>query len=570
MHIAPPRKLLKNDVGTYSLQAVKNSEFNFLLDDGESAALLRSIDWSKHSLGTPDQWSTTLKTTLGIIFASRHPMFLWWGPELIQFYNDAYVPSFGKGKHPLAMGQKGKDCWPEIWPIISPQIEDVLKKGKASWNVDQLVPIFRNGKIEDVYWTYGYSPVVDERGEIAGVLVVCTETTQQVLATRELRRSEEELRSARQEVENFLLQAPIGITILSGPEHVFTFVNPKYMSLIFGGRPATDLLGKSVREALPELAGQGFLEILAGVYQTGTSYTGAKQRISLFQGNGVEKEMYVNFTYQAKRDKNGKIDGILAVIYEVTDAVNEQKEIELLANNLRSAIVSRDTFLGIASHELNTPLTSLKLQTQMGKRMLSKHDSGNLPPEKVAKLLDNTLLQAERLGRLVDDMLDVSRISSGKLTMNLSKTNLSSLTQDILERFTPQFEQVGCELNAEISPDLQISADASRIEQVLTNLITNVIKYAPGKPVHATLERVGNMGKISFQDHGRGIPSHHQERIFGRFERAATDEEASGLGLGLYICKQIVQQHGGRIYVESNPGEGSKFSVELPLRTVEN
>jgi len=129
-------------------------------------------------------------------------MFLWWGPELIQFYNDAYLPSFGRGKHPAAMGQRGADCWQEIWPIIHPQIVDVLEQGKASWNENQLVPIQRNGRIEEVYWTYGYSPVFDESDQIRGVLVVCTETTAGVLAVRRLGFIRA-LASALNDAENF-------------------------------------------------------------------------------------------------------------------------------------------------------------------------------------------------------------------------------------------------------------------------------------------------------------------------------------------------------------------------------
>jgi signal transduction histidine kinase/ActR/RegA family two-component response regulator len=158
----------------------------FLQGGGVCGALVRSIDWSQTTLGPPAQWPSTLKTTVATMLHSRHPMFLWWGDELIQFYNDGYLPSFGQGKHPAAMGQRGADCWAEIWPLIWPQIDDVMRRCKASWNEDQLVPIFRNGKIEDVYWTYGYSPVIDESGSVAGTLVVCTETTPRVLAERRL------------------------------------------------------------------------------------------------------------------------------------------------------------------------------------------------------------------------------------------------------------------------------------------------------------------------------------------------------------------------------------------------
>ncbi|HKO53547.1 MAG TPA: ATP-binding protein [Polyangiaceae bacterium] len=151
---------------------------------GEAGELIRSLDWASSPLGAIETWPIGLRTALGIVLNSRFPMFLWWGPELIQFYNDAYRPSFGEGKHPRAMGQSGRDCWGEIWPIIWPQIDDVLTHGKASWNEDQLVPILRNGRLEEVYWTYGYSPAFDDQDAIAGVLVVCTETTARVIAAR--------------------------------------------------------------------------------------------------------------------------------------------------------------------------------------------------------------------------------------------------------------------------------------------------------------------------------------------------------------------------------------------------
>ncbi|RKG87196.1 sensor histidine kinase [Corallococcus terminator] len=653
---------------------------------GEMASRMRAKDWAATPLGPVDGWPISLRTLVRTMLHSRHPMFLWWGPQLIQFYNDAYVPSFGRGKHPAALGQYGRECWPEIWPIIGPQIDDVMREGKASWNEDQLVPIFRNGAIEEVYWTYGYSPVFDDAGAIGGTLVVCTETTARVVSERALRQSEEHLRRvveasgagtweldtasgqmkadarmaalfglpdpsgfslqqtmervhpddrerlhgaitsalagetygrylmehrvldatggaprwveargqvsfdaagkatrfigtsldisdrkraeeegrrARQELLSFLTQAPLGIALLSGPRHVYTFVNAPFMDMLFSGRPATHLLNRSVREALPELEGQGFHEILDGVYQTGNSFHGAKHRASIIQADGLEREMFVNFTYQAKRDPAGKIDGILAVIYEVTDQVNAQREIEQLAENLRAAIVSRDTFLGVASHELNTPLTTLKLQTQMSRRVFAKQGLPAFSPTRFEKLLDTTLLQVERLARLVNDMLDVSRISSGKLTVLPEETNLSALVEDVLERFAPQFEAAGCQLETDIEDAVIAPLDTLRIEQVLTNFIINAIKYAPGRPVRAKVERLGRRAKVSLRDEGPGIPREHQERIFVRFERATSSSEASGLGLGLYIAKQLIQAHGGTITVESEPGQGSTFSFEL-------
>ncbi len=151
------------------------------------AELIRGFDWKRTALGPVETWSDTLITTVNMLLASRHPMFLWWGPELIQFYNDGYRPSIRADKHPRAVGQRGTECWPEIWPIIGPQIEAVMKRGESTWNINQLVPIKRNAKLEEVFWTYSYSPVRDKDGRVHGTLVVCSETTEQVLSERRLR-----------------------------------------------------------------------------------------------------------------------------------------------------------------------------------------------------------------------------------------------------------------------------------------------------------------------------------------------------------------------------------------------
>jgi PAS domain S-box-containing protein len=156
--------------------------------NGEMAARCCAFDWASTPLGPVSSWPQSLRTTVGIVLACRNPMFLWWGPELIQIYNDAYRPSFGRsGRHPIALGMPGRECWTEIWPIIGPQIEQVMTTGESTWHEDQLVPIERNGRLEDVWWTYSYSPVFDDDGRIGGTLVVCQETTQRVLAEGRLR-----------------------------------------------------------------------------------------------------------------------------------------------------------------------------------------------------------------------------------------------------------------------------------------------------------------------------------------------------------------------------------------------
>ncbi len=153
---------------------------------GEMRAMCRAFDWGSTSLGHASSWPLSLRTTVATLLASRHPMFLWWGTELVQVFNDAYRPSFAEGgRHLRALGARGAEFWTEIWPIIGPQIDQVMNGGEATWHENQLVPIERNGRLEDVWWTYSYSPAFDDGGRVGGVLVVCQETTAQVLANRE-------------------------------------------------------------------------------------------------------------------------------------------------------------------------------------------------------------------------------------------------------------------------------------------------------------------------------------------------------------------------------------------------
>ena len=167
----------------------------FLAGGGEMGFLIRSKDWAKTAIGAVEEWPQSLLTSLSIILNSKFPMFLWWGDELTCFYNDAYRPSLGKnGKHPDILGKPASEAWPEIWDIIKPLIDQVLSGGESVWREDQLIPIYRNGKLEDVYWTFSYSPVNDESGKAAGVLVICSETTQKVNSRRNVEISEQRLK----------------------------------------------------------------------------------------------------------------------------------------------------------------------------------------------------------------------------------------------------------------------------------------------------------------------------------------------------------------------------------------
>jgi PAS domain-containing protein len=233
-------------------------------------ALIRAYDWSRTPLGEPGTWPASLRATVRLMLNTRHPMFIWWGPDLIQLYNDAYRETMGPEMHPMALGARGRESWAAIWPIIGPQIELVMAGEGSTWNVEQMVPINRHGGVQEVWWTYGYSPI-DLDGGVGGVLVVCTDVTQQHLTTEALRESTKRL--ARQ-----FESAPGFIAVLRGPEHVFELTNASYRRLI-GNRD--DVVGRTIREALPDIAGQGFYELLDQVYQSGRTYVGRRTPITL-------------------------------------------------------------------------------------------------------------------------------------------------------------------------------------------------------------------------------------------------------------------------------------------------
>lgn len=166
---------------------------DFLLGGGELGALTRAFNWSKTSLGSPEAWPQSLRVTVRLVLTSRHPMFIWWGPELIQFYNDAYRETMGPERHPSALGARGRECWDEIWDIIGPQIEYVMAGNGATWHEDQLVPVTRHGRREDVWWTYSFGPI-DLEDKVGGVLVVCRDVTSEHMAREALNLINEELK----------------------------------------------------------------------------------------------------------------------------------------------------------------------------------------------------------------------------------------------------------------------------------------------------------------------------------------------------------------------------------------
>jgi PAS domain S-box-containing protein len=273
------------------------------------------------------------------------------------------------------------------------------------------------------------------------------------------------------------------------------------------------------------------------------------------------------------RGKGGEIIGTIGVAFDVTERVRAEDERDKLLAQERIdrekaevAVKARDIFLSIASHELRTPLAALQLQTEGTLRYISRLD----PPVDVSKrlnhLMEISVRQVQRLTHLIDQLLDVSRISAGGLDLRAEPgIDLAALTRESLERMREVFARADCTFSTEIAQEVSGRWDRLRLDQVITNLLSNAAKYGPGKPVHVRVAREGNEAIFEVRDEGVGIPESEREIIFDRFERAGAAQHVGGLGLGLYITREIVRAHGGSIEVRSAPGSGSTFVVRLPL-----
>ncbi|MBC7690190.1 MAG: PAS domain-containing protein [Methylotenera sp.] len=354
-----------------------------------------------------------------------------------------------------------------------------------------------------------------------------------------------------------------------------THVDPKKIELahVYQKKFPRDM---SVRAGAPQVLRTGISEIHPLITdEMLTQSTSDPEHLKAMRELGLKSVMIVPLQVR------GRTVGVISLVSAESGRKYTTQDLELaeelarrastamensrLYSEVQEAVKARDDFLSICSHELKTPVTSLKLQNQLAARRIQKNDPDAYSPEKFRKLVDTTNRQLDRMSRLIEDMLDVARISSGNLSMILEPVELASLVREVLERFTEQLRATETRLDTRIQDPVMAQCDRYRMEQVVTNLITNAMKYGEGKPIRIELSEVSKTAQLTVSDQGLGIAAENQDRIFNRFERAVSADNISGLGLGLYIVRQILDAHQGSISVSSRPGEGSTFTVTLPL-----
>ena len=482
---------------------------------------------------------------------SRFPMFVWWGAELVNIYNDAYIPMLGK-RHPRAYGKRGGDIWRDAWPVIGPQVDEVMVHGRATWNDRQMLELDRNGYPEKAYFTWSYSPVYDETGGIGGLFCAVTEETPRIAAERERDSLLRSYRDAASTLRSWFDHAPGFVALLRGPDFVFELVNEAYYRLV-GPR---ELEGRALFDALPELRSQGYKELLEAVYRDGEPFIGRAMPVTLQKEvNAAATEAFVDFTYQPVRAGDGSgIVGIFVQGHEVTEQVGALRA-------LKEADRRKDEFLAILAHELRNPMGPIRTAAQLARRP-------DVSPEKQTWALEVIERQSRTIALLLDDLLDVARISQGRLELRREAVSLGRVLDAAVETARPLIDAKRHTLKVE-APMVQLTADPLRLAQVLSNLLSNAAKYTDeGGEIVVSVSVGGNEATIQVRDNGIGLSPGAQATIFRMFSQidSALDRAQGGLGIGLALSRGLVELHGGRIDVHSEGlGQGSEFTVRLPL-----
>jgi signal transduction histidine kinase len=562
---------------------------------GELGALCRAFDWAATPLGPVDGWPQSLRTAAQMTVAAGLPCIVLWGRELIQIYNDSYAELI-RAKHPAALGHGNQEIWPEVWSINGPIFERVFS-GETVTQEDALYPLERAGAAEEVYLTLSFSPVRDEAGEVAGVVVNLRETTHEVAVRRVDRERERlfrELELERGRLEYVFHTAPAFLAVLRGPDYRFELANEAYHQLV-GHR---ELIGRPVFDALPEVRDQGFGEILDTVVATGEPFIGREVAVTLERTPGAEpEERYLDFIYIPLIDPDGSRSGIITHGTDVTDHVLARQEVERLlvesesarsdAESARSharraqeeaeeANKAKSQFLANMSHEIRTPINAILGYADL----LEIGVPGGLTPRQLS-YVERIKRSSAHLVGLVNEILDLSKIEAGGMRVEHDSVLVRRTAREAVEMVLPLAQTKGIRLAKDPSCDTgtMYVGDADRVRQILVNLLSNAIKFTghggevtircrllESAPADPPLTGDGPWVAIDVEDTGIGIAPDQLASIFEAFVQvdAGHTRIEGGTGLGLTISRMLARMMDGDLTVASRPGQGSCFTLWLP------
>jgi signal transduction histidine kinase len=533
----------------------------FTTAGGEMAALIAAADWTQTVLGPREEWSQSLKTVLRILVTSRYAMWMGWGRDLTFFYNDAYGPTLGV-KHSKALGQPASQVWAEIWKDIGPRAASVMQSGVATWDEGLLLFLERSGYPEETYHTFSYSPLPDDDGSVAGMLCVVTEETQRVIGERRL----DTLRD---------LGSPLG-AVRSEPEVMAAVArslarNDKDLpfSLIYLEDAETGLLirvaetgGMAGAVAPEKVARPEDLPFPAAAVLSGsekclihdvTDFPGLAQGawdqpprqavivpIAQQQGQARPAGIFITGVNPYRRCDGayaGFIELVAAQIASGLGAARAYEAERRRAEALAEIDQAKTAFFSNVSHEFRTPLTLMlgPLEEEISALATTAPDT----VERLSMVHRNGL----RLLRLVNTLLDFSRIEAGRVRARYQPTELGAYTEELASNFRSACDRAGLRLETHCVPlDRPVYVDTEMWERIVLNLISNAFKYtlAGGITVGLQATADGQTAVLTVRDTGIGIPEAELPHIFDRFHRIEGQRgrtlEGTGIGLALVGC----------------------------------
>ncbi len=559
---------------------------------GEMSERIQSYDWSQTPLGPIQQWPHSLQIAVRIMLDSRYAMWLGWGPVATFFYNDAYARMTLGPKHPWALGRPASEVWSEIWSEIGPRAEAVMRTGVATWDEGLRLFLERRGFPEETYHTFSYSPLPDDRDGIGGMLCVVTEDTERTLGQRRLQTLRE--LAARTTDQPHSVEEACAAAIQALAENATDL--PFVLIYLLEGRRA-ELIGATGLTAdsaaapqsvvLADEATTGVPWPFAAIEQSGHSAVIDLANFSdppLIVGpwpEPLQRAVMLPLRKSGQEQLAGFVVAGVSPRLVLTD--DYRGFYELLAGQIATAIANarafeqerrrltalaeldraKTTFFSNVSHEFRTPLTLMlgPIEDLLDRR---RDDLSAVALGQLEVVHRNGL----RLLRLVNTLLDFSRIEAGQVRATYQPTDLAQLTGELAGVFRDAIERAGLNLNVECEPLPEpVFVDRDMWEKVVLNLLSNAFKFTFSGVIDVRLRAVERHMELVVRDTGTGIPADDLPRLFERFHRVqhAQGRTHEGSGIGLALVHEVVKLHGGTIQIESQLGQGTTFTIRLPL-----
>lgn len=489
---------------------------------------------------------------------STFPCLIFWGADYQSFYNEGFARLM-RIDETTYFGKQGSSLFCQVaWKTIQPMIDSVIQNRTALGAEDQLLYLERKGFLEECYFDCNFEPII--LGDIIqGVYCTLLESTKRVIDHRrlnlltQLSKETHQSQSLSQTCETittildrFASDVPFTLTYLikssDQQDHLGASGLDETYRDFFRAEDFSDEI-KYVEDLNDSIS----KAVLIPIKSIGQSHPFCMIIL------GISPSLELNDDY---KEFHILLSRFLSTILS---------KIQMLENKQKD-LLSRDEFISIASHEFKNPITALKLRLSLTQKKIDLTKNIGPTLEEINECIKVAEKQVDRLTSLVEELLDVTRIQRGKFQFLFEEMNLYQLLQEVKDRFKDAFERAGNTIDIHVDQNLVVRWHRSRIDQVFSNLLSNTLKYAPGTVVQISVKKEYSIIRIEYADNGPGIPKERHQQIFERFVGGQSSARVGGLGLGLYIVREIVRGHGGNIQLESEVGKGSKFIILLPMK----